>query len=154
MLSMSVCDDCIFQISCRHTSGVSVGFLHVCCVSVQSSDTSVYSGCFIVFAEVQIAGPIPQPLRFAAAGAEPIAFKLSRAGGHYAGTMFRSVSTWKPSMHFQSSKIQMLAFGFQPLFRERRTRPIREPKLSQSFKGSGFAKGGRLGGRRAAVCGG
>ena len=67
--------------------------------------------------------------------------------------MFRSVRTWKPSMHFQSSKIQMLAFGFQPLFRERWTRPIREPKLSQSFKGSGFAGDGRLGGRRAGLRG-
>ena len=76
--------------SSRYASGVSVGFLHV---FLSRRFIAWHQRLFSVvcIAEAQIAAPIPQPLPFAAAGAEPIAFKLSRAGGHYGGPMFRSV---------------------------------------------------------------
>ena len=57
----------------RHTSGVSVGSLHVGCVGIKSFDTSVLSGCSVlVVAAVQIAAPFPQPLRYAVGVAEQL----------------------------------------------------------------------------------
>ena len=101
----------------RHTSGVSVGSLHVFVWAFNRlTPAFTLNAVFFSFCTGPDRGAHPPPA--------PLRGRRGR-GTHITASTFLSVTLrtthiskrnvrWKPSMNIQSSRIQMLVFGFQP----------------------------------------